>query len=145
MTSRRSPFTASAASSRSLSNRLDAGVEVLRRYLALPSSTWPDERCEAMRCLARMQPDDRMSWLDKARTEAPHRREVWLDLAEEFHTREDWVNLFWACANGIERSKSKGGKAMHVNTMAIIMIAGQFHSLLVAGVGLGVMVMVDSH
>jgi hypothetical protein len=33
---------------------------------------------------------------------------------------------------------------MRVNTMAIITIAGQFHSLLVAGVGLGVMVMVDS-
>ena len=89
-------------------NRLDAGVEVLRRYLALPSSTWPDERCEAMRFLARMQPDDRMSWLDKARTEAPHRREVWLDLAEEFHTRVDWVNLFWACANGIERTHHTG-------------------------------------
>ena len=89
-------------------NRLDEGVEVLQHYLALPSSTWREERAEAMRCLARMQPDDRMSWLDKARTEASHRREVWLDLAEEFHNREDWVNLFWACANGIERTHHTG-------------------------------------
>jgi tetratricopeptide (TPR) repeat protein len=89
-------------------NRFDEGIEVLQRYLALSSSTWREERAEAMRCLARMQPDDRMSWLEKARTEAPHRREVWLDLAEEFHTREDWVNLFWACANGIERTHHTG-------------------------------------
>jgi hypothetical protein len=89
-------------------NRSEAGIEVLQRYLALPSSTWRDERAEAMRCLARMQLDERMMWLDKARTEAPHRREVWLDLAEEFHIREDWVNLFWACANGIERTHHTG-------------------------------------
>jgi glycosyltransferase involved in cell wall biosynthesis len=89
-------------------NRFDEGIEVLQRYLALSSSTWREERAEAMRCLARMQSDERMSWLDKARTEAPHRREVWLELAEEFHNREDWVNLFWACANGIERTRHTG-------------------------------------
>ena len=89
-------------------NRPEAGVEVLQRYRALPSSTWREERSEAMRCLARMHPDKQMIWLDKARTEAPHRREVWLDLAEEFHIREDWVNLFWACTNGTERTHHTG-------------------------------------
>jgi glycosyltransferase involved in cell wall biosynthesis len=76
----------------------------LQRYLALPSSTWADERAEAMRFLARTQPEHRLLWLEKARAEAPHRREVWLDLAEEFHGRSDWLNLFWACANGIEKT-----------------------------------------
>ena len=54
--------------------------ELLQRYLALPSSTWGEERSEAMRCLARAQPEAKMSWLDKARLEAPHRREIWADL-----------------------------------------------------------------
>lgn len=78
---------------------------ILQRYLALPSSTWRDERSEAMRLLARMQADQRMTWLDKARMEAPHRREIWLDLAEQLHAKADWLNLFWACSNGIEKTR----------------------------------------
>jgi len=65
-------------------------------------------QAEAMRYLAYMQADDKLSWLDKARTEAPHRREIWLDLAEEFHSRADWLNLFWSCTNGIEKTHLTG-------------------------------------
>ena len=61
-----------------------------------------------MRCLARMQPDKKLSWLDRARMEAPHRREIWLDLAEEYHDKSDWLNLFWACTNGIEKTHRTG-------------------------------------
>jgi glycosyltransferase involved in cell wall biosynthesis len=89
-------------------NQNERAAEVLQRYLALPSSTWADERSEAMRYLARMQPDKKMLWLDKARMEAPHRREVWKDLAEEFHNQADWLNLFWACSNGIEKTRRTG-------------------------------------
>jgi len=89
-------------------NRPEPACELLQRYLALPNSTWADERAEAMRYLARMQPEKRMSWLEKARNEAPHRREVWLDLAEEFHHQEDWANLFWACTNGIDKTYRTG-------------------------------------
>jgi hypothetical protein len=84
--------------------RHEQGIELSQRYLALPSSTWREERSEAMRCLARMQSDQKMAWLDRARSEAPHRREIWLDLAEEFHGQADWLNLFWACTNGIEKT-----------------------------------------
>jgi hypothetical protein len=89
-------------------NQQAEGIEVMQRYLALPSSTWAEERAEAMRCLAKMQPDRRMFWLDRARMEAPHRRETWLDLAEEFHAQADWLNLFWACTNGIEKTHRTG-------------------------------------
>jgi glycosyltransferase involved in cell wall biosynthesis len=84
--------------------RHQEGATLLERYLSLPTSTWPDERAEAMRFLARMQPDKAMFWLDRARSEAPHRREVWHDLAEQLHGKEDWLNLFWACSNGIEKT-----------------------------------------
>jgi hypothetical protein len=86
----------------------ERGIELLQRYLALPSSTWGEERSEAMRCLALMWTDRKMFWLDRARMEAPHRREIWLDLAEEFHGQADWLNLFWACANGIEKTHRTG-------------------------------------
>ena len=61
-----------------------------------------------MRFLARTQPEKRIAWLERARLEAPHRREIWLDLAEEFHGQSDWLNLFWAGANGIEKSRRTG-------------------------------------
>ena len=44
----------------------------------------------------------------RARIEAPHRREIWLDLAEELHGQADWLNLFWACTNGIEKTHRTG-------------------------------------
>jgi hypothetical protein len=40
--------------------------------------------------------------------EAPHRREIWLDLAEEFHGKADWLSLFWACTYGIEKTHKTG-------------------------------------
>jgi glycosyltransferase involved in cell wall biosynthesis len=89
-------------------NRHEEAIALLQRYLDLPSSRWKEERSEAMRYLARMQPESRMAWLDKARMEAPHRREIWLDLAEEFHGQSDWSNLFHACVNGIEKTRGTG-------------------------------------
>ena len=86
----------------------DRAGELLERYLSLPSSTWTEERSEAMRYLARTQPEKKMLWLDRARIEAPHRREIWHDLAEEFHGQADWLNLFWACTNGIEKTHRTG-------------------------------------
>jgi len=89
-------------------NQTQRAVDVLKRYVNLPTSTWADERSEAMRYLARMLPEQKMLWLDKARLEAPYRREIWLDLAEEFHGREDWSNLFWACVSGLEKTRRTG-------------------------------------
>ena len=89
-------------------NRHDEGIELLQRYLAVPSYNWAEERAEAMRYLARMQPEKRMVWLERARMEAPHRRETWLDLAEEYHGQSDWTNLFYACVNGIEKTRNMG-------------------------------------
>lgn len=89
-------------------NQTEKAKALLQRYLQLPTSTWLDERSEAMRYLARMQQEKRASWLDRARLEAPHRREIWLDLAEEFHDKADWLNLFWACTNGIEKTYRTG-------------------------------------
>src|SRR5262249_16297219 len=83
-------------------------VPLLKRYLSLPTATWGEERAEAMRYLARMQAEDRLRWLDRARLEAPHRREIWLDLAEELHSQADWLNLFWACSNGIDKTHKTG-------------------------------------
>jgi hypothetical protein len=86
----------------------DRALVSFKTYLSLPTTTWADERSEVMRCLAQVDPANKMSWLDKARMEAPLRRETWLDLAEAFHGQSDWLNLFWACTNGIEKTRRTG-------------------------------------
>jgi len=85
--------------------RFEEAAPLFDRYLALPTSTWGEERSEAMRYLARIQPDRKMHWLERARLEAPHRREIWLDIAEHLHSAGDWQNLFWACANGLQKTR----------------------------------------
>lgn len=89
-------------------NQPDRAAVLLEHYLGLPSSTWREERSEAMRFLAKLQPAKARTWLDKARLEAPQRREIWLDLAELLHHEEDWLNLFWACASGITTTHHTG-------------------------------------
>jgi hypothetical protein len=88
--------------------RNEEAATKFEHYLELPSSAWADERSEAMRYLARVQPQKKAFWLERGRLEAPHRREVWLDLAEWFHDNLDWTNLFWACANGLEKTRMTG-------------------------------------
>ncbi|GJD37542.1 hypothetical protein FMGBMHLM_4476 [Methylobacterium aerolatum] len=83
-------------------------AEMFKNYLLLPKSTWCDERAEAMRHLANISGENRHHWLDKARQEAPYRREIWRDLAEYYHDQQDWLNLFWACTNGIDRTRRTG-------------------------------------
>ena len=86
----------------------ERSAEKYKAYLDLPTSTWPDERSEAMRFLARVEPHSKREWLQKSIAEAPHRRELWLDLAEFFHAERNWLDLFWACTNGIERTRRTG-------------------------------------
>jgi hypothetical protein len=86
----------------------ERSAEKYKTYLALPTSTWPPERSEAMRFLARVEPDRKREWLQKSVAEAPYRRELWLDLARLFYAERKWLDLFWACTNGIERTRRTG-------------------------------------
>ena len=83
-------------------------AEKYKAYLDLPTSTWLDERSEALRFLARVEPHRKREWLQQAVAEAPHRRELWLDLAEFLHAERSWLDLFWACMSGIEKTRRTG-------------------------------------
>lgn len=85
-----------------------AAIKTLLEYLAIPDWNWHDERAEAMRLLARLEPDKTLHWLRRAIDEAGHRRELWNDLANHYHSKRDWLNLFWACTNGLENSRLTG-------------------------------------
>ncbi len=83
-------------------NNQEASV-VLERYLTIPTSRWDAERSEALIYLSRMNSDRAWEYLIKATYEAPTRREVWLEVAYHCYAKQDWINLFWACMNGLTR------------------------------------------
>ena len=89
-------------------NQPERGIELLQRYLALPSSTWAEERSEAMRYLARMQPTRRCSgWTRRGskRRIGGRSGSIW---PRNSTAKADWLNLFWACTNGIEKTRRTG-------------------------------------
>jgi glycosyltransferase involved in cell wall biosynthesis len=86
----------------------ERSAEKYLAYLDIPDWNWREERSEAMRFLAWVQPEKKLEWLLKAIAEAEHRRELWLDIAEFYHSKLDWLNLFWACVSGMERARRTG-------------------------------------
>jgi hypothetical protein len=61
-------------------NNWDEARVQFMRHLALPSATWPAERAQSYRYLAKMD-DYPERWLLRAVAEDPMRREGWVDLA----------------------------------------------------------------
>lgn len=80
--------------------RWKACEETLLRHLALPTATWPDERCASMRYLARAvlaqgREQEAQSWLLRACAEAPHLREPWLEAAKLALSRSEPVGALY--------------------------------------------------
>ena len=77
-------------------------AENFLQFLSSSDSASSYDRSEAMRYLAKLQQDKELDWLLKSVAQSTDRREPWSDLAEFYHNRLDWVNLLWACSNGIQ-------------------------------------------
>lgn len=81
-------------------------IRTLRRHLALPSATWPDERCASWRYMARAYGAlgcgaEQERCLLTAAGEAPYLREPWLDLAQFAYGRQDWETVLCCCARAL--------------------------------------------
>lgn len=73
-------------------------IDMLKRHLSLPKTTWTDERCASMRfigrCYRRLGRDDLAAvWYHRAIAEAPHLREPYLDYASLLYDRQNWAGL----------------------------------------------------
>ena len=88
--------------------RVEEARASFQQYLDVPGYGWREERSEAMRFLARVDPERAREWLRRAREEAPRRREIWLDTAEQFHAAADWPALYWACSSGLRIEQPTG-------------------------------------
>jgi glycosyltransferase involved in cell wall biosynthesis len=73
--------------------RYEEAVKEFRRHLSLPLSVWKPERCESMRYIAKCDPHDAEYWLRQAIAECPERREPYVDLAQVYYEKSDWVQV----------------------------------------------------
>lgn len=75
-------------------------IDTLNDYLKLPAATWDEERCAAMRWIAksyhmREQMKESYCWYYKAIAEAPHMREPYVEFAKMCYEIQDWpMTLF---------------------------------------------------
>ena len=86
----------------------ELAIPVFKNYLALPTSCWDAERSESLIHLSKLENTKTWDYLLQAASTAPSRREVWLEIANYCYPRQDWINLMWACLNGLDKSKNQG-------------------------------------
>jgi len=70
-------------------------VETLTAYLRMPAATWRDERCAAMRWIAKSlwemgKSSDACAWYYRAIAESPRMRDPYVDFARVCHAQRDW-------------------------------------------------------
>jgi len=76
-------------------------IREFERHLALPTSTWREERCASMRYLAKCHTAlernaDAIGWAHRAVLEWSAGREPWLDLALTAYRSSEYATGFWA-------------------------------------------------
>lgn len=79
--------------------RWPEAVAALEAYLKMPSATWENERCYAMRLLGKAHSELGTPWLAekwylRAAAEAPGTREPWCELAMLYYMQRRWEDCF---------------------------------------------------
>jgi tetratricopeptide (TPR) repeat protein len=87
-------------------NMYEEATREFKRHLDLPRAQWPPERAASMRYIGKMNPDEAEYWFNKAISQAPGRREPWVDLAKFYYDRENWQRCF-ECATSAIAIKEK--------------------------------------
>jgi glycosyltransferase involved in cell wall biosynthesis len=79
-------------------------VEEFKRHLTLPKAVWKPERAASMRYIAKMENDFESSewWLKQAISEAPDRREAYVEMAKLCYEKGLWSE----CLDAAERALS---------------------------------------
>lgn len=75
-------------------------IDTLEHYLSMPNALWNEERCAAMRWIAKSchvlnQIKDAYGWYYKAIAEAPHMREPYVEFAKMCYELSDWHMTFF--------------------------------------------------
>ena len=86
--------------------RYDEGIKTLKHHLVMPFAVWDEERCAAMRFIARAywemgQNNEALRWLYRAAGECPHVREPWLELGRMGYNIKNWAMVYWAVGQAL--------------------------------------------
>ena len=79
----------------------EAKAEFLR-HLSLPRAVWKAERAASYRFLAKCEPYQTEYWLLCAIQEDPSRREAYVELAQYYYEKQDWVNCLVYCDKAVD-------------------------------------------
>jgi len=88
-------------------------IDTLKRYLTLRTALWNDERCAAMRWIARSysslsETEEAYRWYYRAIAEAPYMRDPYIEFAMLGYFRHDWVLTFYLVEEALKiRQRSK--------------------------------------
>lgn len=83
-------------------NQSGKAIEAFKRHLSLPKAVWKPERAASMRYLAKLEPDNRESWLLKAIAEAPEQREARCDLSQHYQDQGQWLQSYAMALSALE-------------------------------------------
>lgn len=83
-------------------NMYDRASLEFNRHLNLASAKWTPERAASMRYLAKINHEDRETWLLRACAEAPEMREPWTELAQHYYEVSNWVGSYFAAVRATE-------------------------------------------
>lgn len=86
--------------------RWQEAIVALERYLDMPEANWPNERCYAMRLLAKSHAelgnhDQALKWARLAVAEAPGTREPWVELSALTYRASMWAESYAAAKSAL--------------------------------------------
>jgi len=92
-------------------------IGALTNYLSLPTAVWNEERCAAMRWIARScmklgRKKEAYSWYYKAIAEAPHMRDPFIEFSQMCYVLGDWPMTFFLAGEAL---KIKEKSSTYVN------------------------------
>ena len=82
-------------------SRFQESIDACKKYLAMPTATWIDERGYAYRIIAKSyesmkNPVEAEAWHHRSCAEAPHIRESWMAFAQFFYNNGRWDECYAA-------------------------------------------------
>ena len=84
--------------------RIEEAVREFKRHITMETALWPAEKARSMRYLAQCEPHNAESWLLRALSEDPNRRETWADLSTHYYNHNRWIPCFASAIRGLEIS-----------------------------------------
>ena len=101
-------------------NLFDKAIETLKHYIKMPSANWDEERCAAMRFIARcyqFKGDITQSrvWLYRAIAECPIIREPYLQMARLGYIEKNWPLVLLMVREALKITKTTGSYLLELD------------------------------